>query len=124
MKNEIIIAAIGIITTFTSGLTSWFFTRRKYNSEVDHSRIDNMSASLEFYKKLSDSNKAILEDLLIRNKELASEVQELRRQVLTLTFNICMDLTCATRVREKQNLKRINGKSKDRFDQSPDPCKG
>ena len=124
MENEIIIATIGVITTFASGFTSWFFTRKKYNSEVDHSRIENMDDSLEFYKKLSDDNKARLDDLLVRNQELALEVQELRRQVLALTLNICMDLTCANRVRENQNIKRVNGKSKDRFNQSPEPCKG
>jgi hypothetical protein len=124
MSNEIIIAAIGVVSTFASGFTSWFFTRKKYNSEVNHNTIENMDDSLEFYKRLSDDNKARLDDLLIRNQELALEVQELRRQVLALTLNICMDLTCANRIRENQNIKRINGKSKDRFNQSPEHCKG
>lgn len=138
MENEIIIAAIGVVTTFTSGLTSWFFARKKYNSEVDHNTIENMNDSLEFYTKLSDDNKERLDSLITRNQELEgiintlaqenrslkSEVEEVRRQMLALTLNICMDLTCANRVREKQNIKKLNGKSKDRFNQSPEPCKG
>ena len=83
-----------------------------------------MDDSLDFYKRLSDDNKTRLDELLISNRELSLEVQELRRQVLALTLNICMDLTCANRIRENQNIKRINGKSKDRFNQSPEPCKG
>lgn len=124
MSNEIIIAAVGVISTFASGFTSWFFTRKKYNSEVNHNTIENMDDSLDFYKKLSDDNKTRLDELLISNRELSLEVQELRRQVLALTLNICMDLACANRIRETQNIKRINGKSKDRFNQSPEPCKG
>lgn len=138
MENEIIIASIGIVTTFASGLTSWIFARRKYNSEVDHNRIENMHDSLEFYTKLSDDNRDRLESLIARNQELEeiirdlakenralkTEVEEVRRQMLALTLNICMDLTCANRVREKQNIKKLNGKNKDRFSQSPEHCEG
>lgn len=138
MENEIIIAAIGIVTTFASGLTSWIFARKKYNSEVDHNRIENMNDSLEFYTKLSDDNKDRLDDLIQRNQELEAllknvvkenqalktEIEEVRRQMLALTLNICMDLTCANRVREKQNIKKLNGKNKDRFSQSPEHSEG
>lgn len=138
MENEIIIASIGIVTTFASGLTSWIFARRKYNSEVDHNRIENMHDSLEFYTKLSDDNRDRLESLITRNQELEAiiknlaqenmslraEVEEVRRQMLALTLNICMDLTCANRIREKQNIKKLNGKNKDRFSQSPEHHEG
>ena len=138
MSNEIIIAIIGVITTFTSGCTSWFFARRKYNSEVDHNTIENMNDSLEFYTKLSDDNKERLDSLIERNQTLEkelnrvikenqalkAEIEEVRRQMLALTLNICMDLTCTNRVREKQNIKKLNGKSKDRFNQSPEHSNG
>ena len=41
----------GIVTTVASGFTSWFFTRKKYNSEVDNNVIQNMKESLDFYKR-------------------------------------------------------------------------
>lgn len=82
-----------------------------------------MESSLEFYKKLSDDNRTRLEEMAERNKTLENELQELRKQVLNLTLNICMDLTCANRVREFQN-RRVNGKNKDRFSQSPNPSEG
>ena len=137
MENEIIIATLGIVSTSASAFISWFFTRKKYNSEVDHNRIENMNDSLEFYTKLSDENKDRLDSLIernqsleqtvnnltIENQTLKAQIEELRRQVLALTLNICMDLTCANRIRENQNLKRTNGKNKDRFDQSPEYSK-
>lgn len=99
MYSEVVLTGvIGLFTTILSGWVSWFFARKKYNSEVDHNLIENMENSLEFYRKLSDDNKVRLEEVLEKNKNLEREVQELRRQVLNLTMNICMNLTCSNRV--------------------------
>lgn len=119
--ETIIVGAIGLLTTITSGWVSWFFARKKYNSEVDHNLIENMGNSLEFYSKLSDDNSARLKELIERNRELELELQDLRKQVLNLTMNICMDLTCVNRVRERQILnKKKNAKSINRFDETKD----
>ena len=117
----LITGGIGLITTIVSGWTSWFFARKKYDSEVDHNLIENMENSLEFYKKLSDDNRTRLEEMAERNKALEIEVQELRKQMLNLTMNICMDLTCANRVREQIRRKKSNGKDKDRLSETEDP---
>lgn len=75
----------GVIASIASGFASWFFARRKYNSEVDNNLINNMQESLEFYKALADDNKARLEDVLAENAELRKEIGELRGQVDKLT---------------------------------------
>lgn len=96
----LITGGIGLITTIVSGWTTWFFARKKYNSEVDLNLVEKMEKSLQFYESLSNDNKDRLEEVMRRNTELEKEVQELRKQVLNLTMNICMDLTCVHRVRE------------------------
>ena len=96
----LITGGVGLITSIVSSWTTWFLTRKKYNSEVDLNLVEKMEKSLEFYKALSDDNKTRLEEITERNNELEKEVQELRKQVLNLTMNICMDLTCAHRTRE------------------------
>lgn len=93
----LITALIGIVTTFTSGFTAWFFARKKYNSEVDNNLIKNMQDSLEFYRKLSDDNKSRLDEVLKRNENLEEEVKELRQQVMGLMTSICTDLSCQIR---------------------------
>ena len=118
MTDLLITGGIGLISTIVSGWVSWVFARRKYNSEVDHNLIENMESSLEFYRKLSDDNRARLEEMAERNKALEIEVQELRKQMLNLTMNICMNLTCANRVREQLKRRRYNGENKDRFDET------
>lgn len=116
----LITGGVGIFSTIVSSWITWFITRKKYYSEVDHNLIENMENSLEFYKKLSDDNRARLEEMAERNKALEIEVQELRKQMLNLTMNICMDLTCANRVREQIKRRNSNGKNKDRFDETED----
>lgn len=104
----LITGGVGIITTVISGWTSWFFARRKYNSEVDNNLIENMQQSLEFYKKLSDDNKNRLDEVLERNAELEQEIRDLRKQMFSLMSSICTDLTCQLR---KRNLNLSNEQS-------------
>lgn len=101
----LITGVVGIITTVISGWTSWFFARRKYNSEVDSNLISNMKKSLDFYEKLSTDNRERLEEVLKRNTELEQEVEELRKQMFNLMSSICTDLTCQLR---KRNLNLFN----------------
>ena len=101
----LITGGVGIITTVISGWTSWFFARRKYNSEVDNNLIENMQQSLQFDKKLSDDNKNRLDEVLKRNAELEQEMRDLRKQMFSLMNSICTDLTCQLR---KRNLNLFN----------------
>lgn len=105
----LITGGVGIITTAISGWTSWFFARRKYNSEVDNNLIENMQQSLEFYKKLSDDNKNRLDEVLKRNAELEQEIRDLRKQMFSLMNSICTDLTCQLRKRNSNLFNEQNG---------------
>ena len=101
----IITALIGFLSTIISGWCTWFFTRKKYNSEVDNNLIENMQDSLNFYKQLSDDNKTRLEEVLKRNDQLEKEVRELRTQMINLMGSICVDLTCQLRKRDMNLFK-------------------
>jgi hypothetical protein len=101
----LITGGVGLITTIVSSWASWFFARKKYNSEVDSNLINNMKESLDFYEKLSADNRERLEEVLKRNTELEQEVGELRKQLFNLMSSICTDLTCQLR---KRNLNLFN----------------
>lgn len=123
--NELIIGGIGLITTITSGWASWFFARKKYNTEVDHNYLENLEKALETYDSIIAHNKKEIEYLMQENNELRRELAELRKQVLNLTMNICMDLTCKRRARENQIInKGINGENKSRLDETEDSGRG
>lgn len=116
MISELVVGGVGLITTIASGWTSWFFARKKYNSEVEHNYIDNLQEALKTYDSIIQHNKAEIENLMKRNDDLQMEVSELRKQMLTLTMNICLDLTCQRRVLENISY----GKSKDRSSKAED----
>ena len=101
----LITGGVGLLTTIISSWTTWFFARRKYNSEVDSNLINNMKESLDFYEKLSTDIRERLEEVLKRNAELEQEVGELRKQLFNLMSSICTDLTCQLR---KRNLNLFN----------------
>lgn len=110
----VITGGVGLVTTICSSWATWFFARKKYNTEVDSNLINNMKESLDFYEKLSNDNRERLEEVLKRNAILEAEVSDLRKQVLNLTMSICMDLTCLHRVKEVQVKTKANVKTKNR----------
>ena len=96
---EIIILIItNILAPVITGFATWLMAKRKYNSEVDNTVIENMKNSLEFYKQLSDDNRERLSRVLEKNEQLEKEVSDLKSQVLNLAMNICIDLTCKRRI--------------------------
>lgn len=95
----LITGGIGLITTIVSGWTSWFFARKKYDSEVDSNLINNMKESLDFYKKLSDDNRDRLQEVLKRNDELEQEIKKLRDQVFIIMNQICLNSQCQIRIK-------------------------
>lgn len=115
MTEILITGGVGIVASIVSGWTSWIFARRKYNTEVDHNYIENLRKGLETYDSIIAHNKTEIEYLMRENTELRNEVAELRKQMLNLTMNICMDLTCTNRLREqaKRNLTRFSETKKD-----------
>ena len=84
MNVEILTGLTGLLSTVIGSTISWVLARKKYNSEVDSTVIANMQQSLNFYKELSDDNKARLQDLQDKNKALESEVASLREQVFQM----------------------------------------
>lgn len=104
--GELVVGGVGLVSNIITGVVTWFLSKRKYNSEVDQTLIENMEKSLEFYTKLSDDNSQRLDDMMEENTKLRDEVIDLRKQVSELVFNICLDLTCQNRIRENE-LNRI-----------------
>lgn len=70
----LIATGCGIVSTGLGSFFTWFFSKKKYNSEVEGSNIQNMKESLEFYVKLSDDT----------NKRLIKEIEEHNNEVKTL----------------------------------------
>ena len=110
MENDVLITGLfGLAATIISGWSSYFFTRKKYNSEVDLNLIDKMQKSLDFYMQLSEDNKKVLQETLEkverlerRNDVLEEENRELRNQMFSFMSQVCTDLSCSIRQAYKE----------------------
>ncbi len=105
--DVLITGGIGLITSIASAWTSWFFARKKYNTEVDSNYIENLQKALATYDSIISHNKTEIEHLMEKNDTLEKEVSELRRQMLDLAMNICMDFSCKVRQRDLHKTKTI-----------------
>ena len=97
---------IGIASALGGGFSGWFFTRKKYNTEVDSNMIQNMQQSLQFYKETIEYNEKKLNSLIekiekaeARNEDLEGEVRKLRERMFNLMEQVCINLTCTMRKR-------------------------
>ena len=93
----LITGGIGLITTIVSGWTSWFFARRKYNTEVDSNEIENLKKSLEFYESIVKDNNKKLQFYINLAENNRIEVYRLKGVIHRLLNNSCLDDGCIKR---------------------------
>lgn len=93
----LITGGIGLITTIVSGWTSWFFARKKYNTEVDSNEIENLKRSLEFYESIVKDNNKKLQFYIDLAENNRIEVYRLKGVIHRLLNNSCLDNGCIKR---------------------------
>lgn len=93
----LITGGIGLVTTVVSGWTSWFFARKKYNTEVDSNEIENLKKSLEFYESIVKDNNEKLQFYIDLAESNRVEVYRLKGIVHRLLNNSCLDNSCIKR---------------------------
>lgn len=93
----LITGGIGLITTVVSGWTSWFFARKKYNTEVDSNEIENLKKSLEFYESIVKDNNKKLQFYIDLAENNRIEVYRLKGVIHRLLNNSCLDNGCIRR---------------------------
>lgn len=93
----LITAGVGIITTFCSGFFAFLFSKKKYNAEVDSTRISNMQASLDIYQDMvKDLGRKLdlYSKIVDKNK---AEVMKLKSVVIKMIGKICTIESCKNR---------------------------
>lgn len=93
----LITGGIGLVTTVVSGWTSWFFARKKYNTEVDSNEIENLKRSLEFYESIVKDNNKKLQFYIDLAENNRIEVYRLKGVIHRLLNNSCLDNGCIKR---------------------------
>ena len=93
----LITGAAGLATTVVSGWASWFFARKKYNTEVDSNEIENLKKSLEFYESIVKDNNKKLQFYIDLAEDNRIEVYRLKGVIHRLLNNSCLDNGCIKR---------------------------
>lgn len=96
-EDVLITGGAGLITTIVSGWVSWFFARRKYNTEVDSNEIENLKKSLEFYESIVKDNNEKLQFYIDLAEGNRIEVYRLKGVIHRLLNNSCLDEGCIKR---------------------------
>jgi len=85
MNEEVLITGfVGTITTIIGSFTSWIFARKKYNAEVDSTKIDNLSKIIDVQNEQIRNLQDRLDASLERNKQLEKELIDVRTRVSNL----------------------------------------
>ena len=93
----LITGAVGLVTTVVSSWASWFFARKKYNTEVDSNEIENLKKSLEFYESIVKDNNKKLQFYIGLAEDNRIEVYRLKGVIHRLLNNSCLDNGCIKR---------------------------
>ena len=93
----IITGIIGIITTIVGSWASWFYSRKKFNSEVNSNEIKNLKDSLEFYESIVKDNNTRLQFYIELSEDNRLEVYRLKDVVYRIINNSCLEESCIKR---------------------------
>lgn len=105
MDNTLITALVGVICSGLTGLITFLFTKKKYNTEVESQQIKNVNDAFALYQKTMEesinSQKKTFEDkidlLQKENNQLREQVSQLQMQMIDILGTICLDTTCKLR---------------------------
>lgn len=93
----IITALLGVVTSFCTSFTTWFFTRRKYNAQVDSATLENIEASLKLYQNIvRDLGKKLdlYGKIIDKNR---GELLRIKNVVINMMGKICTVESCKNR---------------------------
>lgn len=93
----LITGGVGLLTTIVSSWASYFFARKKYNTEVDSNEIENLKKSLQFYEEIVRDNNKKLQFYIDLAENNRIEVYRLKGVIHRLLNNSCLDNGCVKR---------------------------
>ena len=113
MNTEtIIVAIVGVITSALSSWFSWVLSKKKYNSEVKSSELDNLKKSLEFYESIVNDNNKKLTFYIKLAEDNRVEVYRLKGTIFNILNAACLNKGCSDRqFYTEEEIKNIIGET-------------
>ena len=113
MNTEtIIVAIVGVITSALSSWFSWVLSKKKYNSEVKSSELDNLKKSLDFYESIVNDNNKKLTFYIKLAEDNRVEVYRLKGTIFNILNAACLNKGCSERqFYTEEEIKNIIGET-------------
>ena len=74
--DVIITGGVGIITTIVGSWSSWIFARKKYNAEVDSTKIENLAKIIDVQNEQIKNLQERLDNSLERNLDIQKKIKQ------------------------------------------------
>lgn len=106
MMDTLYAILMSVATAIGGGFSGWFFTRKKYHTEVDANVIKNLASSFTLYKenieyceKTIKDLKDTIEEYKLKNDKLEKDLTELKERMFHIMEQVCINLACTMRKR-------------------------
>lgn len=86
-----------ILFSILSSVFTYMFTRKKLQSDIITTQIENNTKQLEFYIKLVDDYKSQLKVYMKKGDNTELEVLRLRRAISGIINDVCISRNCPNR---------------------------
>lgn len=80
---------IQLVVLGATNAITFFFTRRRYNAEVESTDLDNVRKSLDLYKSIIDDLEVRLSKMQERINDLEKDLDELKEENNKLKNDYC-----------------------------------
>lgn len=105
MEDETILTTVvSLVSSCVTGLVTFLFTRKKYNSEVKSNDIQNMQSTLQFYIDIVEDNKKRVDEYQKELESCRKEILELRTENAKLRTQL-QEVTMQMFLRTEENQK-------------------
>lgn len=95
--NVVTTGCLGVLATVVGSWASYFFARKKYNTEVDSKEIENLKKSLEFYEEIVKDNNEKLQFYIKVSEDNRIEMYRLKGIIHKILNNSCLNDSCLKR---------------------------
>ena len=84
MDTAIIIALVSLLATPLAAVVTWFFNRRKYNSEIYNTITESAQTSVETVQLAMNTLREELKDVQLKVSDLNAKIKDLEIEALRL----------------------------------------
>ena len=81
MNNELTTLLTSAVSSTIAATVAWFFSRRKYTSEVNSSELENVKQAISIWKEMAIDLKAQLDETKLELEETRATLRDVNKRL-------------------------------------------